>query len=63
MHDCSKVRVEDVKASDYGEGGGPSYTKKFTLRGKEGKKEKLRMNEKPGLFGKNFKVKFLFRKP
>ena len=54
--------MEDVKASDYGEGG-PSYTKKFTLRGKEGKKEQLRLNEKPSLFGKNFKVKFLFRKP
>ena len=39
---------------DYGLG--PSFTKEFSLVGKDKKKEKIRVMKKPSLFNKNFKV-------
>ena len=54
FHLCTKVVVKDLVPSDYQLG--PSYTKEFSLVGKDEKKEKLQVMEKPSLFNKNFKV-------
>ena len=51
---CTKVVVKNLVPSDYQLG--PSYTKEFSLVGKDEKKEKLQVMEKPSLFNKNFKV-------
>ena len=50
----SKVKVRSLKPSDYELG--PSFTKEFSLVGKDKKSEKLRVMKKPSLFNKNFKV-------
>ena len=49
-----KVKVRPLKPSDYDLG--PSFTKEFSLVGKDKKSEKLRVMKKPSLFNKNFKV-------
>ena len=51
---CAKVKVRSLKPSDYELG--PSFTKEFSLVGKDKKSEKLRVMKKPSLFNKNFKV-------
>ena len=50
----AKVEVVDIPPSDYDDG--PSFTKEFSLVGKDKKKEKLRVMQKSSLFNKNFKV-------
>ena len=50
----AKVEVVDIPPSDYEDG--PSFTKEFSLVGKDKKKEKLRVMQKSSLFNKNFKV-------
>jgi len=52
--DVVKVKVRPLKPSDYELG--PSFTKEFSLVGKDKKSEKLRVMKKPSLFNKNFKV-------
>jgi len=52
--DVVKVEVVDIPPSDYDDG--PSFTKEFSLVGKDKKKEKLRVMQKSSLFNKNFKV-------
>merc|ERR1711974_53778 len=52
--DVVKVKVRPLKPSDYDLG--PSFTKEFSLVGKDKKSEKLRVMKKPSLFNKNFKV-------
>ena len=44
----------NLEPSDYEMG--PSYTKEYSLVGKDKKKEKLRVMNKQSLFNKNFKV-------
>ena len=51
--------MRPLEASDYEMG--PSFTKEFSLVGKDKKKEKVRVMEKPSLFNKNFKVVGLLR--
>ena len=46
--------MRNLKPSDYELG--PSFTKEFSLVGKDKKEEKLRVMEKSSLFNKNFKV-------
>ena len=46
--------MRPLEASDYEMG--PSFTKEFSLVGKDKKEEKLRVMEKSSLFNKNFKV-------
>ena len=50
----TKVVVKNLVPSDYQLG--PSYTKEYSLVGKDKKKEELRVMKKPSLFNKNFKV-------
>ena len=50
----TKVEVVNLEPSDYEMG--PSYTKEYSLVGKDKKKEKLRVMNKQSLFNKNFKV-------
>ena len=50
----SKIEWRPIKHSDYELG--PSYTKEFSLIGKDNVAEKVRVMEKPGLFSKDFKV-------
>merc|ERR1712108_41204 len=52
--DVIQVKVRALKPSDYDLG--PSFTKEFSLVGKDKKSEKLRVMKKPSLFNKNFKV-------
>merc|ERR1711974_567082 len=52
--DVIQVKVRSLKPSDYELG--PSFTKEFSLVGKDKKSEKLRVMKKPSLFNKNFKV-------
>jgi len=48
------VVMRDIKYSDYGLGS--SYTKEFSLVGKDNVKEKVRVMDNPGIFSKDFKV-------
>ena len=50
----AKVKVRNMERPDYESG--PSFTKEFSLVGKDNKEEKLRMMEKTSLFNKKFKV-------
>ena len=50
----AKVVVKNLEPSDYQLG--PSYIKEFFLVGKDKRRYKLRVMEKPSLFNKNFKV-------
>ena len=50
----SKIEWKSIKHFDYELG--PSYTKEFSLIGKDNVAEKVRVMEKPGLFSKDFKV-------
>ena len=50
----AKVVVKNLEPSDYQLG--PSYIKEFSLVGKDKRRYKLRVMEKPSLFNKNFKV-------
>ena len=49
---CAKVRVRQLEAADYQ----LTFTKEFSLVGKNKKAEKLKVMERPSLFNKNFKV-------
>ena len=51
---CAKVRVRQLEAADYQLA--PTFTKEFSLVGKNKKSEKLKVMERPSLFNKNFKV-------
>ena len=55
----TKVRVEEV--SDYDQSG-LNFNKNIKLKTQNGE-EKARVMERPSLFSKSFKVKFLLRKP
>ena len=57
MHLCTKVRVEDAR--DYDQSG-LNLNRNIKLVGRNGE-EKVRVKERPSLFSKNFKVKFLFK--
>ena len=46
--------MKNLVPSDYQLG--PSFTKEYSLFGKDKKKEKLQVMERPSLFSKNFKV-------
>jgi len=52
--DVQRIEWRPIKHSDYELG--PSYTKEFSLIGKDNVAEKVRVMEKPGLFSKDFKV-------
>ena len=49
-----KVEMRELSPSDYQLG--PSFTKEFSLLGKDNKAEKLRVMQRPSLFNKHFKV-------
>ena len=49
-----KVEMRELSPSDYQLG--PSFTKEFSLLGKDNKAEKLRVMQKPSLFNKHLKV-------
>ena len=51
---CAKVEVRDHVPSDYDDG--PTFTKEFSLIGKDKKAEKLRVMPISSLFNKDFKV-------
>ena len=50
----AQVEVRDMGPSDYQLG--TSFTKEFSLIGRDNKTEKLRVNQKSSLFNKDFKV-------
>merc|ERR1711974_289651 len=52
--DIVAVEMRELSPSDYQLG--PSFTKEFSLLGKDNKAEKLRVMQRPSLFNKHFKV-------
>merc|ERR1712198_359440 len=52
--DIIAVEMRELSPSDYQLG--PSFTKEFSLLGKDNKAEKLRVMQKPSLFNKHLKV-------